>query len=815
MSSEEKDVSVEALNNDEYAASSIQVLKGLEAVKKRPGMYIGDVSSIHGLLHMIFEVVDNSIDEALAGHAKNVTVVLHKDNSASVIDDGRGIPVEMHAEEKMTAVELIMTQLHAGGKFDNNAYKVSGGLHGVGVSVVNALSSWLEVKIWRNGNEYEMRFEDGVKVTELSSKPIEDVNKKGTQVHFLPSPQTFSITVFDFDLLEHRIKELAFLNSGIRLNLIDDRGEEPKECSFCYDGGLMAFIEYLDRSKRALHKPLYLKNIAEDVEVEIAMEWTDSYHENILCFTNNIRQRDGGTHLAGFKSALTRSINKYAQGLLKNNKKNQINIEAEDIREGLTCIISIKLPDPKFSSQTKDKLVSGEVRSIVDTIVSDEISKWLEENPQEAKVVVTRITEAAIAREAARKARDISRKKGVNEISVLQGKLASCQEKDPALSELFLVEGDSAGGSAKQGRDRKTQAILPLKGKILNVERARFDKVLSSAEIGTLISALSTGIGEEFDISKLRYHKIIIMTDADVDGAHIRTLLMTFFYRYMPELINKGYLYIAQPPLYKARRGQADRFFKNYDELQDYLIKLVIDESEIEISSGEIIKGEKLAETINNIIPFYNMVLEQKQDSEKLFEIIAISLIENGIESVAQIGTKADDIISSIRRILLMLNPDAQWDVKFINDHHTVEFIKLEKDVELHRKLDILPIYSKISSKIRDNLRKYLALSNGKAVKIHVKNEEHSAFLPSDIMSLTLNIAKKGIYIQRFKGLGEMNADQLAETTLNPQNRILLKLEVLDSNNAEDVFSTLMGDVVAPRRKFIQDNALRVENLDV
>lgn len=835
-----------SVGNTEYDASNIQVLKGLDAVKKRPGMYIGDVSSLNGLHHMIFEVLDNAIDEALAGHCDSIVIKLHPDGSASVSDNGRGIPVDIHVEEGISAVEVIMTQLHAGGKFNNNAYKVSGGLHGVGVSVVNALSTWLEVFVWRDGSKYFMRFEDGIRVSEL--KKIEDHNnKKGTEVRFLPSSKTFSITTFEFEGLEHRINELAFLNSNIKITLVDERQSITKEVSFCYDGGILEYIKHLDKSKRALHKPLYFKGEVDGVEIEIALEWNDSYHENILCFTNNIRQRDGGAHLSGFRAAITRSINKYGQAILSQNKKNKdITIEPEDIREGLTCVLSAKVPDPKFSSQTKDKLVSGEVRAVVETIVANGLNKWLEENPQEAKNIINRILESAIAREAARRARDMSRKKSGHDITSLPGKLANCQEKDPRLCELFLVEGGSAGGSAKEGRDRKTQAILALKGKILNVEKARFDKVLSSEEIGTLIVALGTGIGkDEFNIAKLRYHKIVIMTDADVDGAHICTLLLTFFYRYMHELIVNGNIYIAQPPLYKIRKGQNDVYMKNYANLQSYLINILLKEISI-VVEDTVYKDAEVEYIINGMVALYDLVKEQDMNMQELFEIAALAIIKNdatfknyndvnkeNVDVSTNLSTDVNDnenneisitIQKILKDILYSMNmkidmsldeeKGSEWILESINQYNVI-FIRDKNGVDLRQNINLSVVSNKLTTSIKNTVKKYMHIFEKKYILLKIKDEAFKCYSPIQIIECILSAAKKGSYIQRFKGLGEMNADQLWETTLNPKKRTILRLKIEDENKAENVFSTLMGDVVSPRRAFIEENALAVEFVDV
>ena len=800
-------------NKQTYSADSIQVLKGLEAVKKRPGMYIGDVSSMQGLLHMIYEVVDNAIDEALAGYCKNIVITLHSDNSATVSDDGRGIPIDMHAEEGMSAVELIMTQLHAGGKFDNNSYKISGGLHGVGVSVVNALSSWLTVTIYKGSSKHTIKFEDGHKVEDLKEERING-KRYGTEISFLPSSNTFAMTEFDHSILEHRLRELAFLNSNINITLKDERKNEDKEISFCYSGGVIEYIKYLNKLKHPLHNTIYTKQTIGDTVVEVALEWSDSYRENIICFTNNIKQRDGGTHLSGFKAALTRSINKYSAAMLS-GKKSKVNVEAEDIREGLTCILSVKVADPKFSSQTKDKLVSGEVRGIVENATSNGLNKWLEENPDSAKKIVSRIVESSIAREAARKAREMSRKKNDFDIATLPGKLANCQEKNPELCELFLVEGESAGGSAKQGRDRKMQAILPLRGKILNVERARFDKVLSSTEIGTLISALGTGIGEdEFNISKLRYHKIIIMTDADVDGAHIRALLLTFFYRYMPELIDNGHIYIAQPPLFKVSKNQRDNYFNDYQSLQNYLLNLVIDEVTIYHQDTEINFDRS---TFDNMFKIFNLVNKQNKENRSIFELVLMFMLSNNVHSSEILDSSVHSIINTITTHL-----KAHHDITAsctVNEHYDLSVIQNSKGVRSISTINLLHILHRITDMEiigHDTDASALRIFDGEnIVTAHLKNHTVSCNKISDLCSSILDEAKRGIYIQRFKGLGEMNADQLWDTTLDPDKRTLLKLNVHSNEDAESIFSTLMGDVVAPRKAFIQNNADKVENLDI
>ncbi|MHC0448533.1 MAG: DNA topoisomerase (ATP-hydrolyzing) subunit B [Candidatus Lariskella arthropodorum] len=798
-------ISRTAIAAENYGSSSIKVLKGLDAVRKRPGMYIGDTDDGSGLHHMVNEVVDNAIDEALAGFCTLVYVAINKDGSVVVRDNGRGIPVDIHPEEGVSAAEVIMTQLHAGGKFDNNSYKVSGGLHGVGVSVVNALSKWLELKIWRNNKEYGMRFVDGVALEHL--KVVGDADgKHGTEVTFLPSDEIFSSTQFHFSILENRLRELAFLNSGVRILLEDLREEHGKKAEFHYEGGVLSFLEHLDRSKRALHKSLRISGEDNSIAVDIALQWNDSYHENTVCFTNNIRQIDGGTHLAGFRAAITRSINNYFEisGLAK---KQKVAIAPDDIREGLTCIISVKVPDPKFSSQTKDKLVSSEVRPAVESVVAIKVGAWLEENPNEAKIIATKIIEAAAARDAARRARELTRKKSDLEISNLPGKLANCQEKDPALCELFLVEGDSAGGTAKQARDRKTQAILPLKGKILNVERARFDKMLSSAEIGTLITAMGTGIGDKkFDMEKLRYHKVILMADADIDGAHIRTLLLTFFYRYMPDLIDRGYLYIAQPPLYKVKRGQHSVYLKNEEALQEHLINSISDNSKLE--SGEILyTTDKLCYVIRAMSKFCQ-ILEKAPVSfdKKILEVAAIVFCQFGCnESSWSILSEA------ILKKMISMEPiqGVTWSFR---DDFTLE--RLERSITTLFQIPVDIFSSKVLLSLCEVLRPFADLFIEQSTLL-VKENKFICHMPSELILNAFNAARRGLYIQRFKGLGEMNADQLWDTTLNPETRTLLQVKVEDCAAAENTFSTLMGDVVEPRREFIQNNALKVSNLDV
>jgi DNA gyrase subunit B len=799
-------------NTEEYAADSIKVLKGLEAVRKRPGMYIGDTDDGSGLHHMVYEVVDNAIDEALAGHCDLVTVSINKNGSVSVNDNGRGIPVDIHEGEGISAAEVIMTQLHAGGKFDQNSYKVSGGLHGVGVSVVNALSDWLELRIWRNQKEYFIRFKDGDSEFPLRVES-ENIDKKGSEITFMPSVEIFRNIEFVFATLEHRLRELAFLNSGVRILLVDDRFDEKKEIEFLYDGGVQAYVEYNNRNKVALHPCISLTSHddTKGITVDFAMQWNDTYHENILCFTNNIRQRDGGTHLSAFKSALTRVISSYAakSGLAK---KMKVDLAGDDSREGLACVLSIKVPDPKFSSQTKDKLVSSEVRPVVESAVYSKLLEWFEEHPGEAKAIVGKICEAASAREAARRARELTRRKSALEISNLPGKLADCQEKDPALSEIFIVEGDSAGGTAKQGRDRKTQAILPLRGKILNVERSRFDKMLGSEQIGTLITALGAGIGQDLNIEKVRYHKIVIMTDADVDGSHIRTLLLTFFYRHMQPLIEKGYLYIAQPPLYKIKRGSSEIYLKNEQSLQDHLIKSVMNDCSITVKNGEEVAKDKIQQILEQVTKFSNTLSSvAKRFDAEIAECLAIN---NLLHPETLNRSKEAEILAALSPLNLgEFEPDkTDWEVT-INDN-SIDFFRFVRGVKITKTLFIEQVESPefvALNKIGQFLEEFFI----GGCTINIKSQEHKISRPTILLNLIIESGKKGLAIQRFKGLGEMNADQLWETTLDHEKRTLLQVKVGDVDDAEEIISTLMGGVVAPRRDFINANALNVANLDV
>ncbi len=796
---------------NEYGADSIKVLKGLEAVRKRPGMYIGDTDDGSGLHHMVYEVVDNGIDEALAGHADHVSVTIHADSSVSVSDNGRGIPVGIHEEEGVSAAEVIMTQLHAGGKFDDNSYKVSGGLHGVGVSVVNALSDWLELRIWRDGKEHVARFEHGETVEHLKVVG-ETPGRTGTEVRFMAALSTFSNLDYVFKTLENRLRELAFLNSGVRIILEDLRPAEPLKSELFYEGGVKEFVRYLDRSKTAvMAEPIFITGERDEIGVEIAMWWNDSYHETVLPFTNNIPQRDGGTHMAGFRGALTRTINSYAQssGIAK---KEKVNFTGDDAREGLTCVLSVKVPDPKFSSQTKDKLVSSEVRPAVEGLVNEKLAEWFEENPQVARQVVGKIIEAALAREAARKARELTRRKTAMDVASLPGKLADCQEKDPALSEIFLVEGDSAGGSAKQGRSRRNQAILPLKGKILNVERARFDRMLGSQEIGTLITALGTGIGrDEFNIDKLRYHKIVIMTDADVDGAHIRTLLLTFFFRQMPEIIEGGYLYIAQPPLYKVARGKSEVYLKDQTAFEDYLMAQGIEGAILRLPNGEEIAGQDL-----------HRVVEAARAFKRVLDAFPTHYPRRILEQAALAGAfdpgRADDDLQRVaddvskRLDLVAAEYEKGWKGRITQDHG-IRLSRILRGVEEVRTLDGAVLRSGEARKLSSVSKESRAVYQDPAT-LQRKDKGQLIHGPSELLEAILEDGAKGQSLQRYKGLGEMNPDQLWETTLDPEARTLLQVKVNDAVEADDIFTKLMGDVVEPRREFIQANALSVANLD-
>ena len=803
------------INGDNgYDADSIKVLRGLDAVRKRPGMYIGDTDDGSGLHRMIYEVVDNAIDEAMAGSCDTIHVTLNADGSVTVTDNGRGIPVDIHREEGVSAAEVIMTQLHAGGKFDQNSYKVSGGLHGVGVSVVNALAEWLDLTIRRDGKEWRMRFVHGEPQAPLAATGPA-LGRTGTEVTFMPSSQIFTHIHFELSALEHRLRELAFLNAGVQMILKDARGVEPVLVDLHYEGGLEAFVAYLDRSKTPLHQtPITLTAMRDGITVEVAMQWTNAFHETMLCFTNNIPQRDGGTHLAGFRAALTRQVNAYAvdSGIAKREK---VALTGDDAREGLTCILSVKVPDPKFSSQTKEKLVSSEVRPVVEGVLSEALSTWFEEHPADAKRVVLKVVEAAAAREAARKARDLTRRKGALDIASLPGKLADCQNRDPAESELFIVEGDSAGGSAKQARDRRFQAILPLRGKILNVERARVDKMLGSAEIGTLITALGTGIQDEFDIAKIRYHRVIIMTDADVDGSHIRTLLLTFFFRQMPEIIERGYLYIAQPPLYRAARGRSQIYLKNDGALDGHLIDQGIADLVFVTHDGAQIAGDDL-----------HRLVEDASEVRRLLEPIArrvgnAAVVEQAAVAGAygagvlgdpeQAGQAAATIAG---RLDLLSRPlERGWAGQSTGDGSLV-FARTLRGVTETRRIDA-DLAGSAEARRLDSLAGFLQTHFQQPGRLIHKEDEVEINGPVDLVDRVVTLGRKGVTIQRYKGLGEMNPDQLWETTLDPNVRSLLQVKVSHIDDAEEVFSTLMGDVVEPRREFIQDNALKVANLDV
>lgn len=804
-----------AQNNAEYGASSITVLKGLDAVRKRPGMYIGDTDDGSGLHHMIYEVVDNAVDESLAGHCSRIDVILNANGSCTVRDNGRGIPVDMHEEEGVSAAEVVMTELHAGGKFNQNSYKVSGGLHGVGVSVVNALSEYLELTVWRQGFEWKMTFANGVAETKLAKGvATEDT---GTEITFLPSKKIFSITDFVFKTVQHRLRELAFLNSGVNVYLTDLRGTDPVETHLHYEGGLKEFVAYLDRSKTPLQEQcVSIIKEMNDITVECALQWNDSYHETTLCFTNNIPQKDGGAHLAGFRGALTRNINQYVErtGV---GKKEKLSLSGEDAREGLTCVLSVKVPDPKFSSQTKEKLVSSEVKPVVESIVSEMLSQWMEENPAEAKKVIGKAVEAAMAREAARKARDLTRRKSALDPTTLPGKLADCQERDPAKSELFIVEGDSAGGSAKQGRSRKFQAILPLRGKILNVERARFDRMLSSAVIGTMITAIGAGIGrEEFNPDKARYHKIIIMTDADVDGSHIRTLLLTFFFRQMPELIERGYLYIAQPPLYKIKRGKGkEKYLKDDRELEDYLTESALDKAKLTLHDGRILQGTDLAEIVeqSRILRLSIQNINRKINNQSIIEQAAIAgaLNEDVLSDDLKNVAAAEYIASRLDATL----PPAErgWKGKKAENGGML-FTLLRQGVSSRFTLDPHTLQS---SDARNLDAKTTLLQDWfkSPAQFSFKDQTPTDIAgPAELFEAIIKEGKQNLTTQRYKGLGEMNPEQLWETTLHPEDRSLLQVTIGQADEAEQIFSTLMGDVVEPRRDFIIENALNVTNID-
>ena len=793
-----------AAPKEEYGADSIKVLKGLDAVRKRPGMYIGDTDDGSGLHHMVYEVVDNAIDEALAGYCDTVEVILNEDGSVTVTDNGRGIPTDIHSEEGVSAAQVIMTQLHAGGKFDQNSYKVSGGLHGVGVSVVNALSEWLDLRIRRNGKEHFMRFHMGEPDADLEI--VGDAVKTGTEVTFLPSDKIFTGTEFDFDTLEHRLRELAFLNSGVAIRLIDKRHVETRIEEMMYEGGLEAFVRYLDNAKSPLiAAPISFTTERDGLTVDVAMWWNDSYHEKVLCFTNNIPQRDGGTHLAGFRGALTRIINNYSQstGIAK---KEKVSLTGDDAREGLTCVLSVKVPDPKFSSQTKDKLVSSEVRPVVEGAVNEKLGEWFEENPTEGRRVVQKIAEAAAAREAARKARELTRRKSALDVASLPGKLADCQERDPAKSELFIVEGDSAGGSAKQARNRENQAVLPLRGKILNVERARFDKMLGSQEIGTLITALGTGIGrDDFNPDKLRYHKIVIMTDADVDGAHIRTLLLTFFFRQMPELIRRGHLFIAQPPLYKVTRGKSEQYLLDDAALNDHLFAEGINEASLALASGETIAGPDLAELIAKARKVRDAINEFPQRFNR--DIIVQTALARAL-SEAPDGDAAQALADRVAERLDMVADEFERGWKGAPDGEGGYVFERElRGVAERHALSRDMLLSADAKKVQAGMDS-LSEAFAKPATWVRKDQRMIVTGPNSLLRAARAAGEKGVSVQRYKGLGEMNPDQLWETTLDVNARVLLQVKVKEADDADDIFSRLMGDIVEPRREFIQANAL-------
>jgi DNA gyrase subunit B len=800
--------------SEDYTSESIKVLKGLDAVRKRPGMYIGDTDDGTGLHHMVYEVVDNAIDEALAGYCDRIEVIINEDGSVTIRDNGRGIPVDIHAEMGVSAAEVIMTQLHAGGKFDQNSYKVSGGLHGVGVSVVNALSEVLNVRIWREGKEYAIHFSHGVPDAPLHV--VGDSNgRTGTEVRFLPSKETFTQTVFDRATIEHRLRELAFLNSGVNIILKDEREDSLYESVLHYEGGITEFVRYLDKAKTPLHPlPISISKAQGDITVELSMEWTDSYHETTLCFTNNIPQRDGGTHLAGLRAGLTRMVGNFVTSSPQ-GKKEKFNFTGEDVREGLTCVLSVKVPDPKFSSQTKDKLVSSEVRPVVENIVSEAMEQWFEENPAHAKVIVNKVLEAATAREAARRARELTRRKGVLDMASLPGKLADCQEKDPAKSEIFIVEGDSAGGSAKQGRERSFQAILPLKGKILNVERARFDKMLGSAEIGTLITALGTGIGpEDFSPDKARYHKIIIMTDADVDGSHIRTLLLTFFYRQMRPLIERGYLYIAQPPLYKIKRGHSEVYLKDERAMEMYLLDAAVGESRLTLSNGSVITGQDLRHLAD-------LALRARHGFSGLTRRVNnVSLMEQAFLTGYFQDPKGDlapftHALNQADQAIRLNGATAKkptWSLTRADNGDVIATYTLAGASESWRLDEALATSPEIKALhgLLPSLREFFM----EPAYFESKNKKITITGPTSLAEAFLEVGRQGITLSRYKGLGEMNPDQLWQTTLDPEARTLLQVKLTHFEEAEEIFSTLMGDIVEPRRDFIQSNALKVVNLD-
>ncbi|MDC2965683.1 DNA topoisomerase (ATP-hydrolyzing) subunit B [Alphaproteobacteria bacterium] len=797
-------------NTLDYDAESIKVLKGLDAVRKRPGMYIGDTDDGSGLHHMVYEVVDNSIDEALAGFCNSIIVKLNKDDSVTVIDNGRGIPTNIHKEEGVSAAEVIMTQLHAGGKFDQNSYKVSGGLHGVGVSVVNALSEKLDLKICREGKKYYINFSHGNPESPL--KEVGNTKESGTEITFLPSKKTFSLTKFDFTKLESRLRELAYLNSGVNIKLVDERGNQEKISELSSRGGLKAYVSFLDKSRESIIKDIiFFKGSVENINLELALQWNKSYYEHCLVFTNNIPQRDGGTHLAGFRSALTRTVN----AAINNSgfsKKDKIALTGEDAREGLTCILSVQVPDPKFSSQTKDKLVSSEVRPVVESIVAENLTNWFEENPKDSKAVITKIFEAAAAREAARKAREVSRKNSAFEVSSLPGKLADCQDKSAENCELFIVEGDSAGGSAKQARDRKNQAVLPLKGKILNTEKARPDKAVSSAEIATLIQALGTGFKPDFNLEELRYHKIIIMTDADVDGSHIRTLLLTFFYRHMPDLIKGGYVYIAQPPLYRIKKGKSELYLKDDKELDNFLVNDVVEKGFLLQKNGLTVKGTDLANLFNLLISFDKLLSQLATGNDNLYFLLEQSTISNFFK-LDNFDTQ-EKSNKTVDYLLKRLNYNVQiWSAE-VKQNESIIFYRTENKVKEQFEIFLKDFnelnYSNLK-RFSDRLQEYFLDTSS----FQIDGNKFDIFAPRDLLFKGLEQSKKGLTFQRYKGLGEMNPDQLWETTLDPEFRSILKVDVNDAQRADEIFEELMGDDVEKRKIFIQSNARKVSNLDV
>ena len=801
------------IDNQEYNSDSIKILKGLDAVRKRPGMYIGDTSDGSGLHHMVFEVLDNAIDESLAGHCDDIKIIIHPDNSVSVSDNGRGIPTDIKEDDefKRSAAEIVMTELHAGGKFDQNSYKVSGGLHGVGVSVVNALSEWLRLKVCRNGKVYQMEFKRGERVAPLVEMGTTD--RRGTEVHFFPSAETFTNIDFHYEILAKRIRELSFLNNGVKMELIDQRNNKSE--NFAYSGGVKGFVEYMNRSKSVLHKkPFHAIGEKEGISVEVSMQWNDSYGENVQCFTNNIPQRDGGTHLTGLRTAMTRTLNNFIE---QNElaKKAKVETTGDDMREGLTCILSVKVPEPKFSSQTKDKLVSSEVQPVVSDVVASKLADFLAESPADAKIICNKIIDAARAREAARKARDMTRRKGVMDSMGLPGKLADCQEKDPSLCEIYLVEGDSAGGSAKQGRDRKNQAILPLKGKILNVEKARFDKLLSSQEIATLITALGTGIGkDDFNVEKLRYHRIIIMTDADVDGAHIRTLLLTFFYRQMPELVERGHIYIAQPPLFKVKQGKHEQYLKDEQELDQYLLESAIkDATLLTKKGGSNLTGDALGEIARQMVLTEAVIrrIAPHYDEAVLRAVLHVGAIDLTSES------KVEKVAQAIRERLINKSTEKSEVIVSLDEETKTYKLAVHKFVHGNLESCVIDALFLSSGDYQQLLKTSQMLDGlvgaGAVIQRGEKSESISNF--KEALDWLLGEAKHNLNIQRYKGLGEMNPEQLWETTMDPNVRRLLKVQIDDAISADEIFSTLMGDQVEPRRAFIENNALGASNLDI